>query len=83
MLAHAEVHYSSSFTRLQISFRGKICFIDAFVEPGNSPSKNSRCSVRPLRSTRSDSGRPLSIFVDSVLSVETNGLLLVTRNVVR
>jgi hypothetical protein len=34
ILAHAEAHYSGSFTRIEVSFRGKFCYIDAFVKPG-------------------------------------------------
>lgn len=33
ILEHASAHYPGSFTSLDIYFRGKFCYIDAFVEP--------------------------------------------------
>jgi hypothetical protein len=30
---HAEQHYKSGFTRLDIKFRGTFCYIDAYKEP--------------------------------------------------
>jgi len=34
ILAHAVAHYSGAFTRLNVSFRGKFCYIDAYMELG-------------------------------------------------
>jgi hypothetical protein len=38
ILAHAKAHFSGSFTHIEVSFKGKFCYIDAFVEPG-TPSE--------------------------------------------
>jgi hypothetical protein len=38
ILAHVEAHYPGQFVRLRISFKGKFCYIDAFVEP-RTPSE--------------------------------------------
>jgi hypothetical protein len=35
---HAQAKYAGKFTRLDIRFRGALCYIDAFVEP-EEPSK--------------------------------------------
>jgi len=32
--AYAEAHYAGKFTRLDIRFRGPLCYIDAYTEPG-------------------------------------------------
>ena len=31
--SHAEAHYAGKFTRLDIRFRGPLCYIDAYTEP--------------------------------------------------
>lgn len=33
LLAHAEKHYAGRYARLDIRFRGALCYIDAFTEP--------------------------------------------------
>ncbi len=33
ILQHAEKHYSGKFTRIDVRFRGKFCYIDAYIEP--------------------------------------------------
>jgi hypothetical protein len=33
ILAHAEKHYSGKFTRIEVRFRGALCYVDAFQEP--------------------------------------------------
>ena len=33
ILNHAEKHYSGKFTRIDVRFREKFCYIDAFTEP--------------------------------------------------
>jgi len=33
--AYADVHYQGRFTGLDIRFRGALCYIDAYVEPGS------------------------------------------------
>jgi hypothetical protein len=38
ILAHANKHYAGKFTRLDIRFRGALCYIDAYTEPC-APSK--------------------------------------------
>src|SRR5438270_9764823 len=35
--AHAEAHYAGTFTRLDIRFRGALCYIDAYTEPEEPP----------------------------------------------
>lgn len=32
--SYAEAHYAGKFTRLDIRFRGPLCYIDAYTEPG-------------------------------------------------
>jgi hypothetical protein len=36
--SYAEAHYAGRFTRLDIRFRGPLCYIDAYVEPGEPSS---------------------------------------------
>jgi len=31
--SHAEKHYKGGFTRLEVKFRGALCYIDAYKEP--------------------------------------------------
>ena len=33
ILAHAEKHYAGRYTRLDIRFKGALCYIDAYTEP--------------------------------------------------
>jgi len=33
ILAYAKKHYSGKYTRIDVRFRGRFCYIDAFVEP--------------------------------------------------
>ena len=33
ILDHAENHYSEKFNRIDVRFRGKFCYIDAYLEP--------------------------------------------------
>jgi hypothetical protein len=33
ILAHAEKHYAGKLTRLDIRFKGALCYIDAYTEP--------------------------------------------------
>ena len=33
ILDHAESHYSGKFNRIDVRFRGKFCYIDAYLEP--------------------------------------------------
>jgi hypothetical protein len=33
ILAHAEKHYAGRYARLDIRFRGALCYIDAYIEP--------------------------------------------------
>jgi hypothetical protein len=46
--AHAQKHYSGKYSRLDIRFRGALCYIDAFVEP----AEPSRKQLRLLGETR-------------------------------
>ena len=36
--AYAQKHYAGKFTRLDVRFRGALCYVDAYTEPA-SPSK--------------------------------------------
>jgi len=45
---HAQKRYSGRYTRLAIRFRGALCYIDAFIEPG----KPTRGQLRSLGETR-------------------------------
>jgi hypothetical protein len=33
ILNHANKHYSGKFNRIDVRFRGKFCYIDAYIEP--------------------------------------------------
>ena len=33
ILAHAEKHYAGRYTRIDVRFRGALCYIDAYEEP--------------------------------------------------
>lgn len=44
---HAQKRYSGRYTRLAIRFRGALCYIDAFIEPG----KPTRGQLRSLGET--------------------------------
>ena len=33
LLAHAEKHYAGRYARLDVRFKGALCYIDAFTEP--------------------------------------------------
>lgn len=33
ILAHAEKHHAGKYTRIDVRFRGKFCYIDAYTEP--------------------------------------------------
>lgn len=46
--AHAEARYAGKFTRLDIRFRGPLCYIDAYTEP----EKPSASLLRALGETR-------------------------------
>ncbi len=35
---HAATHYAGPYTRLDIRFRGSLCYVDAFVEPEEPPA---------------------------------------------
>lgn len=35
---HAQKHYAGKFTRLEVRFRGALCYVDAYVEP-EEPTK--------------------------------------------
>jgi len=37
ILSHAQKHYSGKYTRIDIRFRGQLCYIDAYTEPSTSP----------------------------------------------
>ncbi|HKI30255.1 MAG TPA: hypothetical protein VKA46_00085 [Gemmataceae bacterium] len=37
--AYAEQHYAGTFTRLDVRFRGPLCYIDAYTEPVVPPPK--------------------------------------------
>ena len=38
LLAHAEKHYAGRYTRLDIRFKGALCYIDAYTEPDTQAS---------------------------------------------
>lgn len=38
IVAYAEKHYAGKFTRIDVRFRGALCYIDAYTEPA-APSK--------------------------------------------
>jgi hypothetical protein len=37
ILAHASKHYAGKYTRLDVHFRGQLCYIDAYTEPSVPP----------------------------------------------
>lgn len=46
--AYADAHYAGKFARLDIRFRGSLCYIDAYTEP----EEVSRSFLRTLGETR-------------------------------
>jgi hypothetical protein len=46
--AHAQKHYSGRYARLDVRFRGALCYIDAFVEP----AEPTKAMLRLLRESR-------------------------------
>jgi len=46
--AHAEARYAGRYTRLDIRFRGALCYIDAYTEPGE-PSADLLAALRETR----------------------------------
>lgn len=58
ILKHAEAHYGGKYTRIEVRFRGKHCYIDAYVEPdvpksrkGPFPDETREEYVERLRNT--------------------------------
>src|SRR5215510_10301718 len=41
ILAHASKHYAGKYTRLDVHFRGQLCYIDAYTEPAVPPGFDS------------------------------------------
>lgn len=50
--AYAQAHYAGKFTRLDIRFRGALCYIDAYTEP----QEPSAALLRLRGETRAVSG---------------------------
>jgi hypothetical protein len=44
ILAHAEKHYAGRYARLDVRFKGALCYVDAYIEPDTrgSPWKATR-----------------------------------------
>lgn len=40
ILAYAKKHYAGKYNRIEVRFRGKFCYIDAYKEPFVSPDYN-------------------------------------------
>ena len=40
VIAHAQKHYAGKFTRIEVRFSGKFCYIDAYKEPFVPPDYN-------------------------------------------
>lgn len=56
ILRHAEAKYAGKYNRIEVQFRGKYCYVDAYVEPcvpksGRSPRPNESPAeyMEPLR----------------------------------
>ena len=50
ILEHAERHYAGKFTRIDVRFRGALCYIDAYQEPNIEKDYPTAC----LGETRED-----------------------------
>ncbi|NDJ76473.1 MAG: hypothetical protein GYB65_09455 [Chloroflexi bacterium] len=37
ILTYAEEHYAGKYTRIEVRFKGKFCYIDAYTEPNVAP----------------------------------------------
>jgi hypothetical protein len=48
--SYAETHYAGSFTRLDVRFRGHLCYVDAYTEP----PEPSRGLLRALGESRKE-----------------------------
>jgi len=42
ILAHAEKNYAGKYSRIDVRFRGKFCYIDAYTEPYVPKNFNSK-----------------------------------------
>ncbi len=62
ILAYAETNYSGSFTKIEISFRGKFCYVDAFVEPG-TPSAEDLAALGETLQERQERLRAVPIHL--------------------
>lgn len=53
--AHAEAHFRGLYRRIDVRFRGKFCYIDAFVDsptPDMSPAEAERVRSTPMHLCR-------------------------------
>jgi len=64
ILAYAEKRYSGKYTRIDVRFRGQLCYIDAYREPYVPPRFNSKLygesrdeHIERLRNTPTHLGR--------------------------
>ena len=49
ILAYAEKHYKGKFIRIEVRFRGALCYVDAYTDPGDIPATPLHlCRIRFL-----------------------------------
>jgi len=59
ILAYAEKHYKGKYNRIEVRFRGALCYVDAYVEPVDDrppPGESRQAYLERLRNT------PLHMF---------------------
>ena len=63
ILAHAEKHYAGRYARLDVRFKGALCYIDAYMEPETGGARG-RPPGKPASSRRAPAQQadpPLSV----------------------
>jgi hypothetical protein len=60
--AYAEKHYAGKFTRLDVRFRGALCYIDAYTEP-EPPSADLLRALKETREQYLERGRAVPLHL--------------------
>ena len=78
LLAHAEKHYAGRYGRLDVRFKGALCYIDAYTEP-DATGTSWKIPGRRRSSTSTAFGTHRSISVACATSGRTAGAAPSTR----
>ena len=61
ILDYAAKHYAGKFTRIDVRFRGALCYIDAYTEPGVPPEAGTLTGETPEQWTERLRNTPLHL----------------------